>query len=242
MIHHISSKDNRRVIEAAKLRLPKYQKESGLFLVEGYHLLEMACKHQVAQYVFTSEEIEGLAIDQYIVSTGIIDKLATTKSPQGVIVVCKEKKSLKVSKDHVIYLDGVSDPGNLGTILRTALAFGYTDVILSNDCVSPYNDKAISASQGALFAINIVNGDEKLLTQLKASGYQLIATALNDSVSLAEVVTKPRHVVLFGNESRGLSPTLLSLADVKARIDISDIDSLNVAVAAGIVLYDTSRR
>lgn len=242
MIYQITSKDNRRVIEAAKLQMAKYQKTSGLFLVEGYHLLEMAIKHQAVQYVFATKEIPSLNVDQYIVSDEILAKLAASKNPQGVVAVCKEKQSQNPSSNGVIYLDDVSDPGNLGTILRTALAFGYMDVILSENCVSPYNDKAISASQGAIFGLNLISGDANLLKQMKENGYQLVATSLYDSVPLEEAAFKEHHVILLGNESRGLSPVLLSLADIRTRISISEIESLNVAVAAGIVLYEASRK
>lgn len=237
MIYEITSKDNRKVVEASKLRLNKYQEETGLFLVEGRHMLDMARKYQKVQSVFTTTELTDLAIDQYLVSEDILRKIAISKNPQGVVAICQRPGSSPDIKDKVLYLDDVSDPGNLGTIIRTALAFGYLDILLSSQCTSPFNDKAISASQGALFAVNLVTNGEKELVRLKRAGYQIVATSLKDSLPIEKSEIEKRHVVIMGNESRGVREELLALADSKVKIAISGIDSLNVSVAAGIVLY-----
>lgn len=241
MIQHLASKDNRHVVEAAKLKLAKYQKETGLFLVEGYHLLQMAIEHQVVKEVFTTKVIPDLQVDQYVVNEDILAKLAATKSPQGVVAVCQIKLPSPIIGDSVIFLDDISDPGNLGTLLRTALAFGYQDVIMSPQSVSPYNDRAVNASQGAIFALNLVEGHVKELLDLQSKDFQIVATALNDSQDLRGVTYKKQHVVVLGNESRGVSDDILRIADVKAKIVIAGIESLNVAVAAGIVLYEINR-
>ncbi|MFA5421250.1 MAG: RNA methyltransferase [Bacilli bacterium] len=242
MIQEIKAKDNRRIVEAAKLKMSKYQDETGLFLVEGFHLLEMAVAHKAAQCAFTTKAIDHLPIDQFIVSEEILRKLAVSKTPQGVVAVCHKNKVDDKLSSHLIYLDEISDPGNLGTILRTALAFGYRDVLLSQQSVSPFNDKAITASQGALFALNIAAGDSDRLLALKKDGYQLIATSLQDSIDLQDAKIEGRHIVILGNESRGVSEKIKALADLKVKIAISGIDSLNVAVASGIVLYEASKK
>lgn len=242
MIYKVTSKDNRRVVEAAKLKQAKYQKESGLFLVEGFHLLAMALAKNRVRYVFATHPIENLAIDQYLVSEDILRKLASSKTPQGVVAVCSATKSQAISSERIIYLDDVSDPGNLGTILRTAVAFGYNDVVLSNNCASPYSDKALSASQGAIFGLNLMTMSHEELIDLRQKGYQLIATALGDSLDIKEVKPQKPYVVIFGNESRGVNSSLLAKADCKVKIAISGIDSLNVAVATGIVLYELDRK
>lgn len=237
MIYKITSKDNRKVVEASKLRLNKYQEETGLFLVEGHHMLDMASKYQRVQSVFTTTELSGLAVDQYLVSEDILRKIASSKNPQGVVAICQKTVPSPDIKDKVLYLDDISDPGNLGTIIRTALAFGYLDVLLSSQCTSPFSDKAISASQGALFAVNLMMNGEKELVRLKSAGYQIVATSLKDSLPIEKSKIEKRHIVILGNESRGVREELLALADKKVKIAISGIDSLNVSVAAGIVLY-----
>jgi len=242
MIYRIASKTNHHVVEAAKLKMAKYQKESGLFLVEGFHLLDMAVEHKALKAVFTNKEIPNLDVDQYLVSDEIIDKLSATKSPQGVVAVCKMKKPHSIVTNKVLFLDDISDPGNLGTILRTALAFGYLDVIISSQSVSPYNDRAINASQGALLALNIVVGGIEILKNLQKKGYQVVATSLRDSKSLLEESFATKHIVVLGNESRGINDEILNVADKKVKIAIKGIESLNVAVAAGIVLYEINSK
>ena len=242
MIYHLKSKDNRHIVEAAKLKQAKYRQQEKLFLIEGFHLLEMAVQAKVVEKVFALKEIESLAADQYLVSEEILKKLASSQNPQGVVAVCRVQEEKNLSCEHILYLDAISDPGNLGTILRTALAFGYFDVILSPNSVSAYNEKALSASQGAIFGLNILNGDLTTLADLKTKGYQIIATALKKSVPLDVVNVQKKHVVVLGNEARGISEEALSLADCAVRIEISGIDSLNVAVAGGIVLYELTRK
>ena len=106
-------------------------------------------------------------ITNYIVSEDILKKISTQKNPQGVVAICSMRKEKEISHNNVLYLDGVSDPGNLGTLLRTALAFSFKDVILSKGSVSLYNEKTISSSQGAIFRLNIISGDEQNLINLK---------------------------------------------------------------------------
>jgi TrmH family RNA methyltransferase len=230
MIYHLKSKDNRHIVEAAKLKQAKYRQQEKLFLIEGFHLLEMAVQAKVVEKVFALKEIENLAVDQYLVSEEILKKLASSQNPQGVVAVCRIQEEKNLSCEHILYLDAISDPGNLGTILRTALAFGYFDVILSPNSVS------------AIFCLNILNGDLTTLADLKTKGYQIIATALKKSVPLDVVNVQKKHVVVLGNEARGISEEVLSLADCAVRIEISGIDSLNVAVAGGIVLYELTRK
>jgi len=241
MISKIVSKTNRRIVDASKLKSAKGREEAGLFLVEGFHLLEMALREKVVERIFAAEKITDVDVDQYLVTPDVLSKLAASKTPQGVVAVCHKKKARAITADRVVYLDEINDPGNMGAILRTALAFGYRDIIISENSVSPYNDKAISASQGALFAVNIVEGDVDTIKSLKGEGYQIISTALGESVSLAGFVPRGKHVVLFGNETRGVSAMALALSDSIVRIAIEGIDSLNVAVASGIVLYELSK-
>ncbi len=242
MIYQVTSKDNRRVVEAGKLKQAKFQKETGLFLAEGFHLLEMAVAAGSVLYVFAKKPIAGLNVDQYIVNDDILRKLASSKTPQGVVSVCKAAPSQPIATDKVICLDDIADPGNLGTILRTALAFGYRDVALSLKCVSPYNDKALNASQGALFKLNLVEMTSKEIISLGERGYKLVATSLEGSASLSSFKLQPPYVIILGNEAHGVSNELLKAADYRVKIDISGIDSLNVAVASGIVLYELNRK
>mgnify|MGYP003301742216 CR=1 FL=1 len=133
----------------------------------------------------------------------------------------------------IIYLDHVNDPGNMGTIIRTALAFDYDGIVVSKDCVSVYNEKVVSATKGALFLIPIVEGDIKDFD----SSYKVIVSTLSDkTVALNEVKKPEKFVLVLGNEAHGVSQESIDRADLLVKIPVNNIDSLNVSVAAGILM------
>lgn len=237
MIKEIKSRQNELIKEVVKLDNPTYRKEVGLFKVEGFHMLEMAVEAKVVKQVFSLKKIDNLdeIVPQYIVSKEVLEKISSTKSPQGVVAVCKLLPQNKIKSNKVLYLDGVSDPGNLGTILRTALAFDFCDVVLSKNCCSIYNEKTLQASQGAIFNLNIVS--DKNLSDLKKEKYQIIVTEIKGSISLEKVQKKDKFVLVLGNEAHGVSKETLELADYRVRIDIKNIESLNVAIAGAIAMY-----
>lgn len=232
----ITSKQNEKIKEIVKLSDPKVSKEKGLFKIEGFHALEMAVKADVVEEVYLIKEDKELPkkITQVVVSEEIMQKISATKNPQGAVVVCKRLSESQKLGEKVLFLDGVSDPGNLGTILRTALAFGYNDVLLSEGSVSQYNEKVLQASQGAIFKLNIVNNFD--LSKLKEK-YQIITTEIKGSKELDEVKPNRKHVLVLGNEAHGVSKETSKLADLKVRIDIKNIESLNVAIAGAIAMY-----
>ena len=233
----ITSKQNEKIKDIVKLSKQSEKEASQQFIVEGYHLLEMALEAKVVLKVFTLKEIKDLSssIPQYIVTPEIMDKISSLKSPQGVLAICSMKKEKSLSNDKILYLDDVSDPGNMGTILRTALAFGYKDIIVSKNSVSIYNEKVVQSSQGAIFKLNVVKGDASTLKNLK--DYEILATEIKGSVSLKEVKHQKKFVLVLGNESRGVSKEILDISHQRIRIDIKDIESLNVAIAGAIAMY-----
>lgn len=243
MIEKITSRQNERIKEVIKLYDSKVRKEKGLFIVEGFHLLEMGLLSNAVKEIYTLKEIEGIKgnVKQYQITEEILQKISKNKNPQSVIAVCKIPNSSDHIDNRALYLDGVSDPGNMGTILRTALAFDYKTVIVSKECVSIYNEKVIQASQGAIFNLNIVE-DDNYLTKLKDNGYQIISTVLEDSVPLKSVNPKSKFIIVLGNEARGISKEVQNISDIKVRIEMSGIDSLNVGVAAGIAMYELKNR
>lgn len=239
MIYQISSKQNDKIKEVLKLRKSSYQKEVGLFIVEGFHLIEMASNSNLLDAVYTLEEIKNIdaSIPQYIINKDILDKISNYKNSQGALGIVRIKNHQEVQSNLVLYLDDVQDPGNVGTILRTALAFDFLDVILSNNSCSVYNEKVIQASQGAIFDLNIQNGDSSLLKELKNKGYRVIATSLQSSIPLEKLNISEKIVLVLGNEAHGVSKEILDIANESIRIDIDKIDSLNVAIAGAISMY-----
>ena len=240
MIINISSKQNTKIKEIGKLISDNsYRKERKEFVIEGFHLLEMALGDKLVKAIFSLEPLKNIdeKITNYIVSEDILKKISTQKNPQGVVAICSMRKEKEISHNNVLYLDGVSDPGNLGTLLRTALAFSFKDVILSKGSVSLYNEKTISSSQGAIFRLNIISGDEQNLINLKEKGYKILATEIKGSVELKNIKKSDKQVLILGNEAHGVNEKILNLADERIRIDINEIESLNVAICGAIMMH-----
>jgi RNA methyltransferase, TrmH family len=242
MIQYITSRKNQLVQKTISLRNNKKSQEEKKFVIEGEHLFEMAIKANNICYVITTKHINNVDenIDQYIVTKDIIEKISTSKSAPDVIAVCNYiNDSIKLS-NNLIYLDNIQDPGNLGTILRSALAFSNFDILISNDSVNKYNDKAIQASQGAIFNLNIESSDIDKLKKLKTQGYKIVVSILSkDAIKLDDFKfdTNEKYVFVFGNEGQGIKKEIIDLADYQVFIEMSNIDSLNVGVAASIILY-----
>lgn len=246
-----------------KLRSKKYRDGEGLFLAEGLNALREALRENryPLQAIIVAEEaaagdiqplLQNIAakdIPVYSCSRDTLKELSTEEEPQGVLLVC-EARTLSLADitgrapDRMIYLDGVSDPGNLGAIMRTALWFGVEHILLGPSCVDPFNTKVIRSSAGAIFGISLFQAvsTEELLHLARGGGWELVATSPRQGEDPGNIKKGGKHILLLGNESRGLSPELMSRADRKISIPGGGrAESLNLAAAAAIVLYETSR-
>lgn len=238
MIYKIESRQNSKIKDLVKLSNPKFSKEQNLFKIEGFHSLEMALESGQVKSLFVTKEIKGIdeQIPQYVISNEIMQSISYAKSPQGVIAVCEIKKEEKITSNKVLCLDNVSDPGNLGTLLRTALAFGYKDVVLIDGCYL-FNEKVLQSTQGAIFKLNVIDGFD----QSKFKNYEIIATDLEGTEVSDIKSSKDKFVLVLGNEAHGVSEKMLKLADKRIKIRMGDIDSLNVAVAGAIAMYELGK-
>lgn len=236
MVKQITSKANSKIKFIVSLQNSKTRKEHKLFLAEGYKSLAMALDTKLVKEIYTLKELPDVNKDipQYVVSEEIMDKISTSKSPEGVVFVCEIPTNPSYKEGKLIYLDHVSDPGNAGTIIRTALAFGYDAVIFSNDSVDIYNEKVISATKGAIFAIPVVKKDIKEIKK----DHQIICSTLSDkSVNLEDAKAKKSFILVLGNESHGVSEEVVKMSDLLVKIPMNVMDSLNVSIAAGILMY-----
>ena len=235
----ITSLSNKYIKDIMKLKQKKYRDETSLFLIEGFHLVEEARKAQCIKTIITTLD-EDYQEETIHVSTDVMNKLAFTKTPQPIMDVCYAFKSNKTIKDcsRTILLDNVQDPGNVGTIIRSALALGYDQLIMSNDSVDLYNDKVIRSTQGALFKCDIIQTDLKeAIYTLKDYNIRVIGTSLHDASSIDECKTYDKMAFVMGNEGNGVSKEILDLCDQNVYIPISNIESLNVAIACAITMY-----
>ena len=245
MRERIVSRNNPKVIAA----LAKSKGKSDFFLVEGYHLVEMAIASKMAVEIYSLDRYYPEAnIPQYSVSLPVIEKMASSKTPEGIVALCKKKADASFDMDgDIIYLDDVQDPGNVGTLLRSALSFGCRNVYLSKRTAYAYSHKVLMASQGAIFKLNveISDNDDVLddVNRLRDLGYFLISTDLKDATQLREVKTLDRKFALIlGNEGKGVDPRINKMSDMRIKIEMDGIDSLNVGVAGGILMYELCGR
>lgn len=192
-----------------KLLLKKERDKNKQFLVKDLFLINEAKKL-------------GLLVEAY-------------ETDDGVIGVVNFPKELPLG-NQIIYLDEITDPSNLGKIIYLMKQYKIKDLLLSPNSVSPYNEKCLDIAKKDIFAVNIVHGDLNTLKKLKAT-HQIIATGLKSTCYLNEVKLKDKFVLIFGNEARGVSPSALNLAHQVVKIPIKNIDSLNVSVAASIILH-----
>ena len=234
MIKAITSKNNERVKFAFSLKESKNRKKYGMFLAETKKSLEMALKNKVVVEVFSTEYVElSEDIPLNLVSEEVLKKLSSNVNPEGVVFIAKMME-IEVNNPHkILFLDDISDPGNMGTLLRTALAFSYDLVVVSENCVSIYNEKVINSSKGAIFEIPVKVGK---LKDFKGSHQILVTNLSKKAVDFNTLEVEKDFVLVLGNESHGVSKESIALADKEIIIPIKNIDSLNVAVAGGILM------
>ena len=156
--------------------------------------------------------------------------------------MCKKVEEKEIG-NKVLVLDDIQDPGNFGTIIRSAVAFNIDTIVVSNNTVDLYNSKVIRASQGMLFNINIIRRDLNVFVpELKKEGYQIYATKVNGGKSLKTIEKMEKFAIIMGNEGAGVSDNLMNLANEYLYIDMnSNCESLNVAVATSIILYELDK-
>lgn len=246
----IESVNNRIVKYTCALNSKKARKEEGKFIAEGARLVLDAMKTVKPEYIIVSESFYNKDFDvkTYVVSDRIFKKLSDTVNPQGLLGVFKisEKNIEDISGDNVIVLNNVSDPGNVGTILRTANAAGFYNVIMDSKCVDLYNPKTVRSSMSALFNQNIYISDnlERELKLLKEKGFSVLGSALSEeSKELYRCDIKGPVAVVVGNEANGADEEILKMCDQKIIIPMKEsIESLNVSIAASVIMYEILRR
>ena len=233
----ITSLTNEKIKEYSKLNQSKYREEKGMFIVEGPHLVDEADKLGLLVEVITTDpNVKGTLVNE-----AVMKKLSNTVHPVKVLGVCKFiKKNELTSK--VLVLDTISDPTNLGTLLRSAVAFGFDTVFLSNGSVDCYNDKVIRGSQGAIFKINILKGDLISFLEKIKKTHQILGTNVRVGKDVTTVELKPQLALILGNEARGMCEEANNFTDENLFIKMHNTESLNVSVAGSILMYEIMKK
>lgn len=239
----LTSINNPRIKGWNKLKEKKYRDREQKFLVEGKHLVEEAYRAGWLQTLIVRQGMnvpKHITIPVYEVTDEILERLSTLDSGESVMGVCAIPADMNIHKDQTswVLLDGIQDPGNMGTIIRTALAFGIQSVVLSNDCVDVYHEKVIRATQGAIFHLPLLRTNlMEMIATLHNDHIPVFATALQDAAALQQVSVPDRYALVFGNEGNGIRQAVLAQCDRRIKIEMAAFESLNVAVAAGIGMY-----
>ena len=243
----ITSKANSVVKNAKKLHQKKYRKSA--YLIEGWHLFEEAVQAGVTiEKIFALESYREqlVAFPQTVwVSEDILLDLADSQTPQGIVAVVQkeEVEQTDFSQGKFLFLEDVQDPGNVGTIIRTADAAGFTGVIVSEKSADIYSLKTLRSMQGSHFHLPIYRmSSQRLLKEAKEAAIPVLATTLSkDSVDYRELPPIENFVLVMGNEGQGISPLMAESADQLVHISMKgQAESLNVAVAAGILIFHLS--
>ena len=243
----ITSKANSVVKNAKKLHQKKYRKSA--YLIEGWHLFEEAVQAGVTiEKIFALESYREqlAAFPQTVwVSEDILLDLADSQTPQGIVAVVHKEEVGQVdfSQGKFLFLEDVQDPGNVGTIIRTADAAGFTGVIVSDKSADIYSLKTLRSMQGSHFHLPIYRmSSQALLKETKEAAIPVLATTLSkDSVDYRELPPIENFVLVMGNEGQGISPLMAESADQLVHISMKgQAESLNVAVAAGILIFHLS--
>ena len=243
----ITSLDNDKVKKYIKLKDKKYRDKTGEFIVEGSHLVLEAYKQGlVEELILEIDEVFPISIENIVyLPIELINKISSVETPQTVMALCKKKEESEELGNHILLVDDVQDPGNLGTIIRSAVAFNIDTVVLSNNTVDLYNPKTIRSTQGMFFHINVIRRDIKnILEKIKEESIPVYGTLVEHGSDVRELNNsdKEKFALVVGNEGNGVRKEITDMCDKNLYIKMnSDVESLNVGVATSILLYELGR-
>ena len=236
----ITSLSNEKVVNWAKLNQKKYRDLSNTFIVEGEHLVMEALKTGcVVELICDEDKIMPVNVPIHYVTKQILEKISNLPSAPDIMAVCNKLPEKEIG-NRLLLIDELQDPGNLGTIIRSAVAFNIDTIVLGKNSVDQYNEKVIRASEGMLFHINIVNRDlMEFIPLLKTEGYQVLGTNVTHGTALRDVRLRSKFAFIIGNEGNGVKDDILDLCDDYIYIPMNEAcESLNAGVASGIILYE----
>lgn len=253
----IESKENAFIKELKKLKEKKYRKQKNQFIVEGIRsvdeVLNSSYEIEYLLYsdkfedkidaLFKNEKIENVQF--YNVTNDVLKLLCSTETPQGVVAIVNIKKFNIVDELNGFYVlvDKVQDPGNIGTIIRSAHASGAKGVILTKGTVDVFNDKAFRSTMGSVFHIPIIEDDGVFIKKLKDDKFKFVVSSLQTDKNFFDVNLKDNLVICVGNEGNGISKEIYDLADIKVKIPMpGGAESLNVAVASTVMMFEIVRQ
>lgn len=250
----ITSDKNKIIKDILKLKQKKQRDITGNFYIEGERIIdEIPSNIEIKKYIFSEKFYKDLnnkekykKIDNIIVSDSVFKKISDTINPQGIMAICSMPKnninSIKIKENKVfVILDRICDPGNMGTIIRTAEALGIDSIFLSKGCVDLYNPKVIRATMGAIFHIPIIQDCDisYLITHLKSNNVNIVCTHLDGDKAPYNIDFKKSTAILIGNEANGVLDQYKNEADELVKIPmVGKVESMNASISSAIIFYE----
>lgn len=256
----ISSKENELIKHIKKLKDKKERDLSNEYIIEGIKLIQEAIqeKAKIKQIIICEECEKAEAIPKEImyeiaryeciyITKKLYNYLTEVKTPQGILAVIEKEsneKNIDYTQEIIVALDGIQDPGNLGTILRTVDSIGLTQILVSKDTADSFNPKVVRSTMGAIFRVKVIECEdlEKTLKEIKKHKFEIVVTSLQTKNSIYDIDYN-KKVIVIGNEANGVQEKIQKLADKKVKIPmLGKTESLNASVATGIILYEYVRQ
>ena len=237
----ITSSDNQKYKYINKLKQKKFRDKENSFIIESKKLVEEAISSADVDFIFLSEENKDYQCDlpKIVLTRELFDKVTGMVTSDGFGAVVKKSAYKEVSAKRVLLLDQINDPGNMGTIIRSAEAFGFSDIILMPKTCDIYNEKTLRASMGSIFRLNIVKKNLDQVKKLKEN-YKMVSADMS-GYDINECNIDGNLILVIGNEANGLSKEIRSLTDTFVKIPMKgQIESLNAAIAASIIMNKLS--
>ncbi len=249
----ITSKDNSKIKEIKKLKEKKYRKTA--FIVEGIKMLKEAIseKAEIDTIIIREDTELDFKLDSELekkvihVTKNVFETISDVVSPQGVLVVINKKiddNKINQYADYILALDGIQDPGNLGTIIRTADSANIKQILVSKDTVDSYSPKVVRSTMGSIYRVKIIECEDlaKTLKSLQTTGFEIVTTDLHTDKSIYDM-NYNKKIVVIGNEANGVTPEIRELSNYRVKIPmLGKTESLNAAVATGIMVYEYVRQ
>ena len=246
----ITSKDNEIIKNIKKLKEKKYRLDS--YIVEGIKMVKEAINEnqEIALIAIREDfkiDFDTKNIKTVTISNKIFNDISDVKTPQGILAVIKKNQNnqIETNSNYILALDSLQDPGNMGTIIRTADSANINQIIINKTTVDPYSPKVIRSTMGAIYRTNIIEVEDlkATLKEMKLKGFQIITTDLKATQSIYDINYNNKTVVVIGNEANGVSQEILQTADKKVIIPmLGKTESLNASIAASIMIYEYVRQ
>ena len=248
-MNRIDSVNNKTVKLIASLKMKKYRDKEGLFVAEGERNVSDGAKKEAPLMVFVEDGYKGktdFECEVYSVPRSVFEKMSDTKSPQGILGVFRKKTgfAVEIEEGNILILNGVADPGNVGTLLRTAAATGFKNIIADKTSADIFAPKTVRSAMSAVFSLQIVISENLCedIAAVKNKGYNVFCGDLGGT-DIYETDMSGKAAVVVGNEANGPEDEVVALSDVVLSIPMEEgTESLNAAVAGSVIMYESVRQ